>query len=193
MKVTLGLNNEGRRFFIVDNEDGLGDIIYVSLGNCAQISRYSEATESELRFAFGPDSPQIMGDLGKEIYNTWVATDWHTNMNKVFYNKVNEFALVTPAKELYSIIQNCKANHNNLPEEHQVAGYRIVNADDCYCSALIALTRPQFGQNAERKIFNALAESEYEFVKQVEAYRKALAIISKELDESLEDLITIHK
>ena len=199
MNVRLAINPNGERIFVVNTSntgsyfDGT-DIIYIPAGSCAQTVVFDEASDFDLNHAFGPDdSIKLMGDHGEDVYETWKATDWRLNMNRVFYSKVNEFALVTPAEELYDLIQFCKANHNQLPEKHQDECYRINNADDCYYSALIALTRPQFGQNVERKIFNALAEDKYEFCKQVEDCRKALDIISEELDESLEDLITIHK
>ena len=103
-----------------------------------------------------------------------------------------------PADKVYEEIRYAKANHNKFSKNFDPFGI-AVNADDMYCSAIIRLTRRQFGEYAEEVLISMVESGNKDmFVCLMMQYRTVLdcIIMKKQIcfdtwgDKEIRDYLT---
>lgn len=184
MTIKLATNSEGREIFVVNTNNGSyfdgTDIIYIPGGNFAQIAVFEKATVSDLNNAFGPtNSDKLMGDLGKEIKRTWAAATSNTTITSddpaaktsdpeetkeaggAFDKAVEYMENQVPEKFVYLVLYS-RLNNNRFPEDiEELAG--AINADDCWCTAIINKAH-KINSTVEQSIFETFIFDE-DFIK----------------------------
>ena len=112
--------------------------------------------------------------LGESLYEEALSSCTARN---AWDSMLQSMAFDMPADKVYEEIKYAKANHNKFSKNFDPFGI-AVNADDMYCSAIIRLTRRQFGEYAEEVLITiADTDNKDMFISLMTQYRSVLNCI----------------
>lgn len=160
-------NNNTNPIFVVDGN------IYVLCGDAAMITKLEDATPVERECAIGPNSDcdlarHIKDEYEKQNELAEAAAEQEQDEYVHSFDEAVDFLCRCSAEDFLELVKYSK-KHDNTFFRCVKELTDVVNADDCYCTALIKMTR-HLGEEVEKKAFELFHEAiekekdEYDFV-----------------------------
>ena len=170
MNVTLA-NGETRNIII---RDGYAFVLTGTDSNAAaELVEVTKLTEVQKGSAIAVENYKDV-PLGESLYEEALG---ECTAIGAWESMLQSMAFDMPADKVYEEIRYAKANHNKFSKNFDPFGI-AVNADDMYCSAIIRLTRRQFGEYAE-EVLMTIADTDNKdmFISLMTQYRSVLNCI----------------